>query len=371
MVALVGLTLSVAGCGSAACADDAPASEAARSPTARPTTHVDGTEAAHAPGAGAADTELGVPEAPEEAGPVRSRVSPEEAEARARAAAHRWPRRCRIPSAPRPRAIVLRAEAVEYGRAGGAPMALDVVGPAREDPAPAILLVHGGGWRAGERAHVMRTARIFAGLGYAAVPVDYRLVAGETGQFPAAIADLRCAVRHLRDRAAEYRIDPTRIGVAGFSAGGHLAGLLATAADVEGLDGACPSSASAHVDAAVAYYGAFDLEGPFGRAARRLIRRFVGQREGVLAVASPITHIDADDPPILLAHGRSDRVVPVAQSRLFAAALREAGVRTEYVEVPHGVHGFTIFHETARDELASCATLRFLDESLQPTPLTP
>lgn len=280
--------------------------------------------------------------------------------------------RCRLPT-PVHHPEWVRARGRVFTRADGQDLALDVFRAPGSEPKPAIVLLHGGGWRAGERGHVNEPARAFASLGYAAVPVSYRLVAGEQGRHPAAVNDVRCAVRHLRVHAEELGIDPARIGVLGFSAGGHLAAMVGTASEATGLEPECPlTDGSPSVQAAVAFYGAHDLNARFGSGARALIREFVGPPNSAeqRAAASPITYVDAHDPPMLLVHGRRDTVVPIEQSRLMFARLREAGVPAQLVEIREGLHGFSIFRE-GRHPRASCTTLRFLARHLRPTDVPP
>ncbi|MCA9579105.1 MAG: alpha/beta hydrolase [Myxococcales bacterium] len=264
----------------------------------------------------------------------------------------------------------VRARNRVFARADGQDLALDVFRAPGEEPKPAIVLLHGGGWRAGERAHVNEPARAFARLGYAAVPVSYRLVDVETGtgRFPAPVNDVRCAVRYLRVHADELGIDPARIGVLGFSAGGHLASMVATASDEASLEPECPiTESSPAVQVAVSFYGAHDLNARFGSGARALIAAFLGPANSVerRAAASPITYVDRTDPPLLLVHGARDTVVPIDQSRRMYARLLEEGVQAQLVEVREGLHGFSIFRE-GRHPRASCTSLRFLAEHLRP-----
>jgi acetyl esterase/lipase len=214
-------------------------------------------------------------------------------------------------------------------------------------------------------------AMMLADAGFVSVAVDYRKTEHSGYSFPGAIADLRCAVRFLRSRAEELDADPNRIGAVGFSAGGHLAALLATAADIAALDDGCPHAGSPAIQAAVAYYGVHDLTRPgdFVPRARRLIAQMLGGTNPARArLASPQAHIDSNDPPILLIHGTADRVVPIRQSESMAAALRASGVPNRVVRVPDGAHGFTLRTRTSSALPANCTTLAFLRSSLRSNP---
>ncbi|MCE5273000.1 alpha/beta hydrolase [bacterium] len=217
-----------------------------------------------------------------------------------------------------------------YGQGGGHDLRLDLYQPSTgEGPFPAVVFIHGGGWRAGHSGQFSRQAMYLATQGYVCVCIDYRL-SGEA-RFPAAIEDCKCAVRWMRAVGAkEYKVDPERIAVSGESAGGHLSLLLGTsggAAELEGQGGwagyssrvqlvaafnpACRFS-GIHSDAIPAFLGGDSLEVP---EAYRL--------------ATPSTWIDRTDPPMLLLHGDQDKTVPYSQSVEFVDALKAAGVEAE------------------------------------------
>src|SRR5271165_4020224 len=117
---------------------------------------------------------------------------------------------------------------VEYCKGGGQPLLMDVFIPRNRirTPTPAILWIHGGGWERGDK-NGNSGALLLADEGFVTASLFYRL-SGDS-PFPADIEDCKCAIRFLRANAGKYGIDPNRIGVAGASAGGHLAELVATA----------------------------------------------------------------------------------------------------------------------------------------------
>lgn len=257
-----------------------------------------------------------------------------------------------------------------YSRPPSGRLQLDLAVPRSEGPHPWVLVIHGGGWSGGQRVHVHPDLGWLVAQGYAAAAVDYRLVArGARNRFPTQVADARCAVRYLRRRAEELDLDPDRAAAIGYSAGAHLAMMLATASDVEGLDEGCDDVAtSPEIRIAVSYFGPTDLrpEAPFDAVAERIVNRFLGasrRREPELAaLASPITHVDSTDAPIMLVHGVEDDVVPIAQSRRMRATLARAGVPTQLVEVEGRGHGFRVFATDLRP--ATCTSLEFLARAL-------
>lgn len=257
------------------------------------------------------------------------------------------------------------------------PLELDLYLPAEDDrPSPAVVFLHGGGWRMGSRrtlgpAYARTTPSPFeqvAAAGIAVASVDYRL-SGEA-QWPTQLHDAKAAVRWLRARADDIGIDPDRIAAWGESAGAHLALLLgltgSDGADLEGEVGVVgPTSA---VSAVAAWYPPSDLAalpGDLGTdpdaADTREALLLGGPLSSVpdlVRQASPITYVRADAPPILLLHGRADRLIPCAQSDRLAAALDDVGAEIDYDTYPDADHMWLGSPEAA--ELALRRTSEFL-----------
>jgi acetyl esterase/lipase len=208
------------------------------------------------------------------------------------------------------------------------------------------LLIHGGGWRIGSKEGSALAVNL-ASKGFVAASANYRL-SGEA-PFPAAIEDVKCAVRYLRANAAKYGIDPKRIGVVGSSAGGHLALLVATAHESAGLEGSGGwDGVSSRVSAVVSWFGPADFSvGPtaFERGKGPSIIAFLGgtpeQRPQNYKTASPVTWVSEDDPPLLMLHGSEDTTVPFDQSVRMEKAYRKAGLDVELVKVENAGHNFT------------------------------
>lgn len=261
---------------------------------------------------------------------------------------------------------------VIYNRIQGQNMHLDLSYPrASNGPLPAVLFIHGGGWQVGRREHVHEMMRMTSMRGFIGVGLEYRLAVRDENRFPAAVADARCAVRWLRQNAIDQAIDPDRIGVVGFSAGGHIAAMLGTADDVGGLDQLCGDlEASPRVQAVVAYFAPHDLrttEGLLPRA-QRILKEFLGAepsaRPDLASLASPIAHVTPGDAPMLLVHGDRDWVVPVVQSRQMLYALQRASIPSHLIEVPGAGHGFTMLRTDPAMRSAACTSLQFLEDYL-------
>jgi acetyl esterase/lipase len=242
---------------------------------------------------------------------------------------------------------ILRVPDLRYGEVlGFRPLELDLYVPAGlEGPVPVVVYVHGGGWQRGSRRDPppLLDADFYdqiAAQDLAVAAVDYRL-SGEA-RFPAPLQDVRAAVGWVRDHAAAYGLDPGRVFLWGDSAGGHLALLAA-------LTG---SAVGAAVGAVVAWFPvtdlvgmAFDLAeagripdpGPDSREAR-LLGAPAASVPDLARQASPVAHVRADAPPVLLMHGTADDLVPAAQSIRLAEALDRAGARVELELVPGASH---------------------------------
>jgi acetyl esterase/lipase len=269
-----------------------------------------------------------------------------------------------------PRAGLREIRDVPYTESPGTTRRFDLARPDDDVRRPAVILIHGGGWAAGSRELTHRAMRTYAARGYVAVSVGYRLARRPRDTFPAAISDVRCAVRHVRADAARYGIDPERIAAVGFSAGGHLAAMLALAADTEGLDdGSCSlREGDVRVRGAVAWYAPFDLRTAVGTRWPRVVSDFLGGAPAEVperaALASPITHPSAGDAPIFMVHGTEDPIVSIEEARGMLAALRRARVQAQLVEVQGAGHGFPFASRRYGADTA-CASISVVDTWLR------
>ena len=254
-----------------------------------------------------------------------------------------------------------------YGRAGGTRLELDLAMPkAGAGPFPAIVFLHGEGWRAGHRRDMSHFIEGVARMGYVGVTVEYRLV--PAARFPAQVEDCKAAVRWLRANAGTYRVDPGRIGAVGFSAGGHLAAMLGVASEKDGLEGEGGNAgSSSRVQAVVSFFGPADFSTRDWPAdlEREVIVPFLGgtfaERPDSYRKASPVHYVTEDAPPFLLFHGSRDALVPVDQSRRLAEKLKSAGVPVRLVVLDGEGHGFTDAH----NQEAMKQMMAFLDERLK------
>jgi acetyl esterase/lipase len=256
---------------------------------------------------------------------------------------------------------------ITFGEGSGRPLILDLYMPeTRERPAPAIVFIHGGGWRGGNKDGHRFEFYHWASRGYMVAAITYRL--RDEAKFPAAARDAKCAVRWVRANAAKYNIDADHIGVIGTSAGAHLSMLVAYASDVPELEGdGGHEEYSSAVQAVVSLYGPADLAMPGARDHERIVN-FIGQSfedaPELYRLASPIRHVTPDDPPTLILHGTVDQNVPIVFADLLAAKLAEAGVPYAYDRQEGWHHGM----ERVQRVHPRCAYLidRFFDMHLRP-----
>lgn len=211
---------------------------------------------------------------------------------------------------------------VEYGVANGKRLLLDAYVPperAGGGRRPAVILIHGGGFRAGDKQSFEPEARKLATRGWVAFSVNYRL--DEPVAFPAEVEDVQAAVRWVRSHADEFRVDADRIGALGESAGGHLAAMLATV-------GNGSQTRDARIRVGVAWSGPMDL---VALARERgdswgvpLLGCPVNACEDRYAQASPITHIDKTDSPLFVINSTAE-LVPVSQAQSMGTRMEDEG----------------------------------------------
>jgi acetyl esterase/lipase len=238
-----------------------------------------------------------------------------------------------------------------------------------------VLWIHGGGWEIGNKGG-NSGAKFLAAGGFVTASLSYRL-SGEA-PFPAAIEDCKCAIRFLRANASKYGIDSGRIGVAGSSAGGHLAELVATADASAGLEGDGGwANVSGRVQAAVSYFGVSDLTAPFPPETQPVITKFLRGTQTQLPAlyhrASPIEYVSEDDPPLMLVHGTQDHDVPIDQSVRMADRYRRLGLPVEFIAMENAGHDFSrvgIDPIAPSIEAIHRLTVEFFSRHLSDVPLT-
>ena len=231
---------------------------------------------------------------------------------------------------------------VVYGDAGNRPLRCDIYNPhGKETGRPAVLLIHGGGWSAGDKEQLRGYGILLGRQGYVCVACEYRL--NEEAPWPAQIHDVKAAIRWMRTNHERLGIDPDQIAVEGNSAGAHLALFAAATPDDDSWEGQSGNSGvSSNVAAAIGFYtptffGEATNEPAGAVVASALLRDEVTVES--MQAASPLTYARPDFPPVLLIHGNDDLLVPDRASILMYEALQSAGASVElhiYSDQPHG-----------------------------------
>lgn len=217
---------------------------------------------------------------------------------------------------------------------------LDIVRPQAPGRLPAIIWLHGGAWRMGDRTWRPDLERSFAASGFVMVSIDYTL--SGTAPFPQPLFDVRAAIRWVRANADDYGIRPDAIGLWGSSAGGHLAALAGLLGSVPTLDGEEPSPIDAGVQAVMDGYGAGDLlaadqDNP---PTHGLLGGTPAERTDLAIRASPARQPVSDAPPFLIMHGAADPLVPASQSIALYDALAAGGADATLYLIEGFGHGF-------------------------------
>jgi acetyl esterase/lipase len=226
------------------------------------------------------------------------------------------------PSAP----VVTRTDVI-YGRVEGAALLANIAYPDGPALKPAIISVHGGRWRAGNRADASSIkVQQWAEFGFFAMSIDYRLVGGSPA--PAPYIDMLTAIRWVHAHAEDYRIDPERVYLIGQSAGGQMVSLFATAGEAGFPRVGGWEKARTDVRAVISVAATYELT---TLSWGNLWTPVTGNVDEARRHASPINHVSPTTKPLLVIHSDDDKSVPVQQANDFAAKLKAAGVQSRYV----------------------------------------
>ncbi len=245
-----------------------------------------------------------------------------------------------------PPAEIQIENSLAYGKGGDTELLLDLAMPAKDSgPFPAVVCIHGGGWRGGKRQDLSQLMKTLASRGFVAATISYRLVSN--AKFPAQVEDCKAAVRWLRANAAKYKIDKDHIGAVGFSAGGHLVCMLGVTGKEDGLEGSGGSAEqSSAVQAVVDFFGPTDLasndwsEDVRTRAVVPFLGDTLANQPERYRKASPISFVKGVAPPFLIFHGTEDPTVSIEQSRNFAKKLQANQISVKVIEVAGAGHGW-------------------------------
>jgi acetyl esterase/lipase len=275
---------------------------------------------------------------------------------------------------------------VEFAAPDGHPLRLDVYRPRSSTPrgphtdvasrplSPAVIVIHGGSWRGGEKSDFESYDRWLASGGRVVFDVEYRL-ANSTQRFPAQLTDIKCAIAWVKSHAAEYHVDPERLALLGRSAGGQLALLAAYTAHEPTLRPASCDAQDTSVRAVISFYGPTDLAWDYAHPGRpdvidtrHVLENYLGgsptSMPQAYATASPTEHVSAQTPPTLFLHGGHDQLVRPENAERIIPKLAAAGVPYTYVYLPWANHGCDYNFDGWSSQIAQPEIKRFLDSHL-------
>lgn len=220
--------------------------------------------------------------------------------------------------------------------------------PVKKLSYPLIVWIHGGAWMKNDKyadmSYMANTLKLFMDKGFAVASIDYRY--STTAPFPAQVQDCNAAIEYLFENGPQYNIDGSRIALIGFSAGGHLANLVALSAN-NNVREFYPNKKKPEfkISLVLDFYGPADfktLKGNDSTDPQNPIKLLLGAlpaaRPDIARKASPITYIDRHDPPFLIVQGEKDESVNPDQSVLLSGLLTKAGVKNQLIIVPGAPH---------------------------------
>ena len=213
--------------------------------------------------------------------------------------------------------------------------------PKANKPTPVVINIHGGGWNHGVKESQTGFNTFFK-MGYAVANMEYRLTGQATA--PAAVEDTRCALIYLIKNAKALNIDVNKIVIMGGSSGGHLALMGGLLGNDHRFDGNCPGVENIKVAAIIDKYGITDVwdwgYGP--NITSKSAKTWLGDKakdQELAKTVSPISYVNKNSPPTFIAHGDADPTVPYQQSVALHKKFVDAGVKTQFMTIPGGLHG--------------------------------
>jgi acetyl esterase/lipase len=249
---------------------------------------------------------------------------------------------------------------ITYATVDGNDLKLDLYLPKAAAKPKLVVWIHGGAWRGGSKSDMPLDGLVEAG--YAVASIDYRL--SGVARFPAQVHDIKAAIRFLRADAEKYGYDARHVGIAGSSAGGHLAALVGVTSGHVRLEGAVGEhlEQDSSVQAIVSLYGMSNLTTILAQSTPHGLKVRVPALELLLGgqpdakpdlarLASPVFHVDAKDPPLLLIHGDQDPQAPINQSHELQGRYEAEKIACQMVVVHGGKHGGNEFYDEERLKL--------------------
>jgi pectin methylesterase-like acyl-CoA thioesterase/acetyl esterase/lipase len=236
---------------------------------------------------------------------------------------------------------------IEYHQAAGERLLLDVFVPDGEGPHPVAVFVHGGGWVGGNKKDMHFLCEPLVKIGFTCFSISYRLAPAH--RWPACLDDVQTAIRWVKAHAGEFKGDPQRIALIGYSAGGHLVCMAAIQEPVQAVVGIAPPTD---------HLADSTRRGGLSECMQKLLDRpgkIDAQSKALLKEISPINYVTSQLPPYLLIHGTEDQSVPYQQSIAFRAKLKANAVQCDLITIkgaPHRISDWDTFGIDYRQKMA-------------------
>jgi acetyl esterase/lipase len=249
---------------------------------------------------------------------------------------------------------------VVYKKAGSRELHIDAFYSKSKVANPAVIMIHGGGWKSGNKSHMEPMAIEIASKGYSCFAVEYRL--SPEAKYPAAIFDVKSAIQFIKDNAAKFNVDTTRVAILGCSSGGQMAALVGTTNDNKNFeDGKSSHKSSANVQAVVDMDGILAFKHPEseeGKVAALWLGGIYEEKPKIWNQASALHHVDENTPPILFVNSDMPRFHAGRDDMI--AKLNEFGIYSKIKNIHNSPHSFWFFHPWF-EEMVESAT-DFLDK---------
>ena len=230
---------------------------------------------------------------------------------------------------------------VAYTTGANGPLLADVYIPSGSGIFPGIVFIHGGNWKQGNRNQMIKLIKALAGEGYVCFTIEYDV---DPVHFPASFHESLAALKFFRAHAAEYRLDAAHVAVAGSSAGGELAALVALDPDGTAFDASPKNGAKeVGVQAALIFNGTLDLTAQDETKSTNVADYLGGTCESLphdCKDASPLFHVHSGAPPFYVGHGTIDQTVPFSEAVAFTNALKAADVPVQFFQAQEGAHTY-------------------------------
>lgn len=255
---------------------------------------------------------------------------------------------------------VAEAENVVYDQKGERKLHLDAYFYKRKKTNPAVIMIHGGGWRSGNKEHMQILASEIASKGYSCFAIEYRL--SLEAKYPEGIYDIKNAIKFIKDNAKKFNVDANKVAVLGCSSGGQMASLIGTTnGNLAFEDSIFKSKSSSKVNAIINIDGILAFKHPESQESEMAAFWLKGnsnEKPEAWKEASALSHTDKNTPPILFINSSIDRFHAGRDDMI--AILNENKIYSEVKTIQNSPHSFWFF-EPWFSEMTSY-TIQFLDK---------